>query len=70
MATREKLLCSKLFPHVLEFAQSDYTRRGSTALGDIRTLFFQGLIGYSSIYLWLKYVISTAPLTLMRTSYG
>ena len=26
------------FPHVLEVAQSDYIRRGSTALGDIRTL--------------------------------
>ena len=29
---------------------------------------FQGLIGYSSINLWLKYVISTAPLMLMRIS--
>ena len=26
------------FPHVLEFAQPDYTRRDSTALGIIRTL--------------------------------
>ena len=30
--------CVPCFPHVLEIAQSDYTRRDSTAIGDIRTL--------------------------------
>ena len=40
MATRERLHCfiSFFFPHVLEIAQPDYTRRDSTALGIIRTL--------------------------------
>ena len=38
MVTRERLPCSTHFPHVLEVAQPDYTRRDSTALGIIRTL--------------------------------
>ena len=39
MVTREKFAVFHcFFPHVLEVAQSDYTRRDSTALGVIRTL--------------------------------
>ena len=39
MATRERLQCFiPFFPHVLEIAQLDYTRRDSSALGIIRTL--------------------------------
>ena len=38
MATRERLQCFILsFPHVLEVAQPDYTRRDSSAIGIIRT---------------------------------
>ena len=39
-ATQERLQCSILsfFPYVLEIAQSDYTRRDSSALWVIRTL--------------------------------
>ena len=35
---RKTAVFRSFFPHVLEVAQSDYTRRGSTALGVIRTL--------------------------------
>ena len=45
------------FPHVLEVAQSDYTRRDSTALGVIRTLSMIARY-FLSIYLWLKHGIS------------
>ena len=38
MATQERLLCSTYFPYVLDVAQSDYTRRDATALGDMRTI--------------------------------
>ena len=38
MVTRERLPCFILFPHVLEIAQPDYTRRDSSALGIIRSL--------------------------------
>ena len=47
------------FPHVLEVAQPDYTRKDSTALGIIRTLsriFF-------TIYPWLEQETSTVTLT-------
>ena len=37
-STRGRLPCSIHFPHVLEIAQPDYTRRDSTALGIMRTL--------------------------------
>ena len=37
--TRERPPCFiSFFPHVLEIAQPDYTRRDATALGVIRTL--------------------------------
>ena len=35
---RKTAVFHSFFPHVLEVAQSDYTRRDSTALGVIRTL--------------------------------
>ena len=38
MAAWERLLCSILSFHILEVAQSDYTRTDATALGVIRTL--------------------------------
>ena len=54
-----------IFPHVLDMAQPDYTRRDSTALGIIRTC--RELIVFFSIYLWLKHVMFTVPLVFSRT---
>ena len=53
------------FPHVLEVAQSDYTRRDSTALGAIRTLSRIDRI-FISIYPWLNYEIPIATLMSLR----
>ena len=58
MVTRERLPCFTHFPHVFEFAQIEYTRRDSTALGIIRTL--SRIDRYLSIFLWLKHEIFTA----------
>ena len=54
------------FPYVLEIAQSDYTRRDSSALGVIRTL--SRTDRFLSIYPWPKHVISIALLMSLRTS--
>ena len=54
------------FPHVLEVAQSDYTRRDSTAFGVIRTLSRIDRI-FLSIYPWLKHEIPTVTLMSLRT---
>ena len=55
------------FPCVLEIAESDYTRRDSSAVGNIRTLSRIDRI-FLSIYLCLKHVISIALLMMLRTS--
>ena len=55
------------FPHVLEVAQYDYTRRDSTALGDIRTLSRIDRI-FINLPMAEKHVISISLLMLMRTS--
>ena len=54
------------FPHVLEIAQSEYTRKDATAMGVIRTL--SRIDRILSIYLWLKHVISIALLMLLTSS--
>ena len=53
------------FTHVLGVAQSDYTRRDSTALGVIRTL--SRIDRFLSIYPWLKLEIFIATLMSLRT---
>ena len=59
MVTRERLPCfTRFFPHVLEIAQPDYTRRDSTAFGIIRTL--SRIDRIFLIYLWVRREIFTA----------
>ena len=54
------------FPHVLEVAQLDYTRRDATALGAIRTL--SRIDRIFIIYPWLNHEISIVILMSLRTS--
>ena len=64
MVTRERLpRFTPFFPHVLEVAQPDYTRRDSPVFGVIRTLpriFF-------TIYPWLEQETSIVTLMSLRT---
>ena len=66
-ATRERLLYSILFFR-MSLRLPNLTTQEKTLQPLETYALFQGLIGYSSIYLWLKYVISAAPLMLMRIS--
>ena len=62
---RKTAVFHSFFPHVLEIAQSDYTRRDSTALGIMRTL--SRIDRILSIYLWLKHDMFTVTLMPLRT---
>ena len=64
---RKTAMFHSFFPHVLEVAQSDYTRRDSTALGDIRTLSKIDRI-FINLPMTEKHVIPIALLMLTRTS--
>ena len=65
MATRERLLCSIRSFHTSLRLPNLFTQE-ETLQPLVSYVPCQGLIGFLSIYLWLKHVISTAHLMLLR----
>ena len=67
MATRERLLCSNRSSHT-SLRLLNLITPGEMSGPLVTFVLFQGLIGFLLIYLWLKHVISTAHLMLLRIS--